>query len=131
MSLLQPNNINKITQGKADFLSFKEDLSRAIIGAFPTGRMPYNRVRVTLVHWDNDNTGSAESVAEILQVFQDYGYACKTALIPAQSTTINPDRFLQNLMIDLGRAGESGDLTIFYYAGHGFWDEKQQALELQ
>lgn len=130
MSLLHPDQLNQITQSKIDFRSFKDDLTHAISGAFPTGRMPFRRVRAVLVRWDVDNTKADESVREMLQVFQDYGYACKTAIIPAQST-ISPDRFLQRLMFDMGEMGESGDLTIFYYAGHGLWDERQHSLELQ
>lgn len=132
MSLLHPDNIDEITKSRTDFLTFKEDLNHAIVGAFPTGRMPYNRVRALLVRWDvDDNTHSDRSVDEIEHLFQEYGFACSKKVISTQSTIINPERCLQNMLLDLGRAGEAGDLTIFYYAGHGIWDERQHFLEIQ
>ena len=131
MSLLHPRNIDEISQSKTNLTTFKDDLTRAIEGAFPTGRMPYNRVRAALVYWDVDDTNAKQSVDEIEKLFQDYGYVCKKFIIPAQSTTVSPLRFLQKALYDLGLVGEKNDLTIFYYAGHSVWDQNLRVLQFQ
>lgn len=131
MSSLHPQNIDEITQSKSNLVTLKEDLTRAIIGAFPTGRMPYHRVRAALVHWDVDDTKANKSVEEIERTFEDYGFACTKFIIPARSNTISPDRFLQKLVYKLGDAGEKDDLTIFYYAGHSVWDQERRVLKFQ
>ena len=131
MSLLHPQYIDEITQNKGDLTTFKNDLTNAIEGAFPTGRMPYNRVRVALVRWDLDNTHAEDSVNEIQKVFKAYAYACRAYIIQAQSTTINPERSLNNILHDFGSAGEKGDLSIFYYAGHSIWDKRLRVLQFQ
>lgn len=131
MSSLHPQNVDEITKSKTKLITFKEDLNRAIIGAFPTGRMPYNRVRVALVHWDLDDTKADKSVEEIRKTFEDYGFACRTFIIPAKSTTTTPEFFLRKILYQLGDAGETGDLTIFYYAGHSVWDQAAQILQFQ
>lgn len=101
------------------------------MGGIPTGRMPYRRVRAVLCRWDADNTHAEESANALQAVFEDYGYACKRVILPADTPNVNPHLYLQDVMNDLGRAGESGDLTIFYYAGHGDWDHQNQQLQLQ
>ncbi len=131
MSSLHPKNIDEITRSKNNLVTFKEDLTRAIIGAFPTGRMSYHRVRVALVRWDVDDTKADESVEEIGKIFEDYGFSCRKFVIPARFTTITPESYFRNLMVELGDAGEKGDLTIFYYAGHSFWDPDRRLLKFR
>ena len=131
MSSLHPNNVHQQTAAKSDLRTFKEDLTHAIADAFPTGRMPYKHVRAVLARWDADNTHADQSVNAVQQLFEEYGYDCKEVIIPADSPTINPQFFLQEVLYKLGREGEAGDLTIFYYAGHGVWDDKNQLLRLQ
>jgi hypothetical protein len=131
MSSLHPTNIDEITRSNSNLITFKEDLTRAIIGAFPTGRMPFRRVRAALIRWDVDDTKSEESVEEIGRVFEDYGYACRKYIIPARSETISPYSYFRKLMIEVADAGEKADLTIFYYAGHSIWDPVRSLLQFQ
>lgn len=132
MTSLHPDNIQDITRAQTNLSTLRDDLNAAISGAFPTGRRPYNRVRAVFTYWDVDNTKSAESAKELKDLFESYGYACRDAVIPAQlGDPIVPQRFLQQLMVDMGRIGEAGDLTIFYYAGHGVWDQGNKQLQLQ
>lgn len=131
MSLLHPQYIDETAQNKGDLTTFKNDLTKAIESAFPTGRMPYNRVRVALVHWDLDDIHAEDSVNEIQKVFQDYGYACRKYILQAQSATISLERSLQKILHEFGFAGEKGDLSIFYYAGRSIWDQRLRVLQFQ
>jgi hypothetical protein len=131
MSSLHPTNIDEITRSKSNLITFKDDLTRAITGAFPTGRMPYRHVRAALVCWDVEDTKVDESVEEIRKIFEDYGYACRKYIIPARSTTVSPYSYFRKLMIEVADAGEKNDLTIFYYAGHSIWDEASRLLQFQ
>jgi hypothetical protein len=130
MSPLHPDNANLLTKSKTNLATFKEDLTKAIQGAFPTGRMPYNRVRVVFVRWDADDTGSEKSIQGLQTLFESYGYACRTEILQAQASP-GPDKALRKIMYDLAEAGESKDLSIFYYAGHGQWDSVKHSLQLQ
>ena len=131
MSSLHPQNIDEITQSKCNLITFKEDLTRAINGAFPTGRMPYNQVRAALVSWDVDDIKADKSVEEVERLFEDYGFACRKYIIPARPKSRTPDHYLRNFFHELGDAGEKDDLTIFYYAGHSVWDQAREVLQLQ
>ena len=131
MSPLRPQNIDEMTQSQSNLIAFKEDLTRAIEGAFPTGRMPYRRVRAALVRWDVDDTKADESVEETARTFGEYGFDCRKFIIPARSTTTTPVRFLQKVLCDLGDEGEKDDLTIFYYAGRSVWDQASRVLQFQ
>lgn len=131
MSSLHPQNIDEITQSKSNLITLKEDLTRAINGAFSTGRMPFHRVRAALVFWDVDDTKADKSVEEVERLFKDYGFACRKLIIPARSKTPTPEHFLRKFLVELGDAGEKDDLTIFYYAGHSVWDQALEVLQLQ
>ena len=130
MSLLHPGDIEVMTRSSTNFSTFKSDLNFAIFYAFPTDRYPYKRVRVLLVHWDDGYTNWDGSVDEIQHLFQEYGFACRKEIISTQSMASSNTR-LQGSLAELARAGERGDLTIFYYAGYGIWDKGQDCLELQ
>lgn len=133
MSPSNPDHNVRVAQGKTQLATFKDDLTRAILGAYPTPERitPYHRVRVALVHWDVD-INAQKSVMEMGHTFQVYyGYECSRFALEARSATYTPEQSLQRICIQIGYAGRKGDLTIFYYAGHSIWDPRFGVLRFQ
>ncbi|KAL8845672.1 MAG: hypothetical protein Q9221_009171, partial [Calogaya cf. arnoldii] len=108
------------SQDQLNVEEFKNILTAACGFALPSDKTKrYNRVKVLLTYWDEDDLHVENEVARVSDAFRlGYNYACRTEQIPARGPEAALT-WMTRMLLELMTGTDSNDLLIFYYAGHG------------
>ncbi|KAI4274670.1 MAG: hypothetical protein LQ337_003778 [Flavoplaca oasis] len=108
------------TEDQVTVEEFKNILTTACDYALPSkNSKKYNRVRVLLTYWTEDDLYVKNEVEKLRDTFErGYHYDCVIDQIPAGRYQ-SPIQWIARKLLDLGDGTDSNDLLIFYYGGHG------------
>ena len=102
-------------------------IPQAASSVFPNrGRSRYQRVRVLLLRWEEDEMGVQYELDDLAKTFRElYGFEIETWLIPAAESHLS---LMGKAFTTVQECGKAGNLLIIYYAGHGFMNGSRQPL---
>ncbi|KAL9627086.1 MAG: hypothetical protein Q9204_006818, partial [Flavoplaca sp. TL-2023a] len=108
------------TEDQVTVEEFKHILTTACDYALPSeNSKKYNRVRVLLTYWTEDDLYVKNEVERLRDTFErGYHYDCVIDQIPAGKHQ-SPNQWMTRKLLDLGDGTDANDLIIFYYGGHG------------
>jgi len=100
-----------------DFSTFLTHITDATAAAWPSEpRTEYQKVKVLLMSWENDDLEIETEIKPLASVFQGlYQFDTETWKIPLRRSGAELSRKIAST---IRTEGQQGNLVIFYYGGH-------------